>query len=109
MPPRFAIFPAAVLILAAAAPADPPPVDPPVKADPKALLSGVWELRADDGRTARLVLRPDGTMIASSGDGTLPDFRGVWSLVTESGNRYTFECGREGRPLDNYRVTVVLT
>jgi hypothetical protein len=96
--------------------AGPDPFAVPVVSDagpkprPKRLF-GVWELRADDGRSGRLLLRPDGTLTASStaGDSPLPDYNGKWFLLDEDGDRYVIEFGREHGAFDGYKVTLVLT
>jgi hypothetical protein len=76
-----------------------------------ARLAGVWELRADDGRTGRLILSPDGRLAASStaGNSPLPDYEGHWYLLEESGDRFVLEFGREHRGFDSYKVTLLLT
>jgi hypothetical protein len=74
-------------------------------------LAGVWELRADDSRTGRLVLRPDGTLTASStsGDLSLPDYNGNWYLLDEDGDKFVLEFARERGGLDGYKVTLLMT
>jgi hypothetical protein len=74
-------------------------------------LAGAWELRADDGRTGRLILRADGTLTASSttGDSPLADYNGKWFLLDEDGDRYVLEFSRERGGLDGYKVTLLLT
>jgi hypothetical protein len=85
-----------------AAPAKPLPKESAIER-----LSGVWELRADDGRVGRLILSPDGRLAASStaGDRPLPDYEGHWYLLEEAGNRFVLEFGRERGGIDSYRVT----
>jgi hypothetical protein len=87
-----------------------PPVDSSIKPRPKALF-GAWELRADDGRNGRLILRPDGTLTASStsGDSPLPDYTGGWYLLAQEGDVYVIEFGREHGGLDGYRVKLMMT
>jgi hypothetical protein len=88
----------------------PSAIDLTIKPRPKRLY-GAWDLRADDGRTGRLVLRPDGTLTASStaGDSPLPDYSGNWYLLEEDGDRYVLEFGRERGGLDGYKVTLEVT
>jgi hypothetical protein len=95
---------------AAAEPYTPPTADLAPKERPKR-LTGAWELRSDDGRSGRLVLRPDGTLIASStgpGDSALPDYTGKWFLLKKDGSRYELEFGQERGGVDGYRVTLLL-
>lgn len=96
------ILPAIIL----AAPAEPIP-----KETSRERLSGVWELRADDGRTGQLILSLDGRLAAasSSGGNRLPDYEGQWSLIGEDGNRFTLEFGKSLGSPDSYRVSLVLT
>jgi hypothetical protein len=77
---------------------------------PKQLI-GVWDLRSDDGRTGQLILRPDGTLIATSvaGSSPLADYEGHWYLVKEDGNQFILEFGSERYSLDGYRVKLLLT
>jgi hypothetical protein len=84
--------------------------DPAPKPLP-AQLTGVWELRSDDGLSGSLVLGQDGALGASSSaDATkIPDFQGHWNLDSVDGNRYVLEFGPETRGLDSYKVTVELT
>ncbi len=83
-----------------------------------AALVGTWELRADDGRTGKLVLSADGRLAAISvagdsptpeGDNPLPDYEGHWYLIKQTGDRYVLEFGREHRGRQTYKVTVQLT
>jgi hypothetical protein len=87
------------------------PVKPPPKESAADRLAGVWELRADDGRSGRLILSPEGDLAASStaGDRRLPDYAGHWYLLDETGNRFVLEFGREKGRADSYRVALVLT
>jgi hypothetical protein len=74
-------------------------------------LDGVWELRSDDGRSGRLVLHSDGTLVAASASDESPlrDYEGHWFLAESAGDRYVLEFGQEYHGLDSYKVTVVLT
>jgi hypothetical protein len=74
-------------------------------------LVGVWELKADDGRTGRLTLRADGTLTAAStaGESELPDYNGRWSLLAADGDRYRLEVAHEQGAADADRVTLLLT
>jgi hypothetical protein len=85
-------------------------VDRTEKPRPKRLM-GAWDLRADDGRTGRLVLRPDGTLTASSssGDSPLPDYTGSWYLLAEDGDKYVLEFSKVYGGLDGYRVSLWMT
>jgi hypothetical protein len=87
------------------------PVKPPPKESAADRLAGVWELRADDGRSGRLILSPDGGLAASStaGDVPLPDYAGHWYLLDEAGNRLVLEFGHEKGRADSYQVTLLLT
>jgi hypothetical protein len=72
----------------------------------------VWELRHDDFRSGGLILRPDGSLTATSkeqGRAPFPDYHGVWSLVSEDGPQYLLEFGSGPASADTYRVSLVLT
>jgi hypothetical protein len=87
------------------------PVKPASKETAVDRLSGIWELRADDGRSGRLILRLDGTLTASSGMGgnQFPDYQGRWYLLEEEGDRFLLEFGqRRGGP-GSYNVKITLT
>jgi hypothetical protein len=87
------------------------PAEPIRKETPRERLSGVWELRADDGRTGQLILNPNGRLAAasSSGSNRMPDYEGQWSLIREDDNRFVLEFGKAPGSPDSYRVTLVLT
>jgi hypothetical protein len=84
---------------------------PPAPLSPQARLEGVWELKADDGRTGRMTLRVDGTITASSasGDSKLPDYNGRWFLLAADGDLYSLEFAKEQGEPGAYRVKLVMT
>jgi hypothetical protein len=74
-------------------------------------LFGIWELRSDDGRAGKLVLHPDGSLVAATvaEESPLPDYEGRWFLAAASGNQYVLEFGTDHHALDSYKVTIELT
>lgn len=106
-----ALFLATALLMGPVARGFPDPTKPVPKEPANVRLSGVWELRADDGRSGRLILSPEGGLAASStaGDNPLPDYEGHWYLLDEAGDRFELEFGRKRGSPDAYRVTLVLT
>jgi hypothetical protein len=110
MPHRRASLPplALGLGLLAVAPLAASPAPP---AGPAARLVGVWELKADDGRSGTLTIRGDGTLTAASaaGESPLPEYHGRWAVLAADGDRYRLEFARGPAAADAYQVTLVLT
>jgi hypothetical protein len=96
---------AVALALFAGVPLPAPPADPATR------LVGVWELKADDGRSGTRTLRPDRSLTAAStaGGSSLPDYHGRWAVVTVDGDRFTVEFDKPGENLSSYTVTLVFT
>ena len=106
MNPRTAVT-AAVVLMGAIATERIAPAQQPAQV----VLSGTWELKADDGRSGVIVLRPDGTLTASSssGDVALPDYHGHWFILANNGVRYHLEFAKERGEAAAYQVTLLLT
>src|SRR5439155_27338087 len=74
-------------------------------------LLGVWELRADDGRTGWMEFRADGTadfVAAFGGEEVIPEHV-RWALVAEDGDALTIEMGDQPGAPGQYRLRMVLT
>ena len=85
--------------------------EPAANDDARSALAGVWELRNDDFRSGKIILRPDGGLIASSDLEEVRDrdFHGAWTLVSQRGSKYVLEFGSAPGALGSSRVTLVLT
>jgi hypothetical protein len=69
-------------------------------------LFGTWDLRSDDERSGQLILRPDGTLTATSMSGNIAaaDTEGHWYMVSQSGSRFALDFAPHVRSLAGYRV-----